>query len=887
MTAIRSLSLQIMAASLVMASGAALAQETQQAITVFIVPNFHPASCGWLADWSTERNYCANSYLNHLDRVRDDSTYNFALSECNNLIAIQNFAPQRFEELKQRIKEGRVDLCNAFFLEPTISLSGGEALVKMGVEGLRWQQQMMGMRPRLSWMIDVTGVHEQMAQIVSRLGLDAFVYCRHNRSGSTMHWLQSPDGTRVLAISPGHYLEWQPMFGAKMPLGEKELQPLVEDLRARLEPPPPEQNIKRPHAADLKGRPRKTPVGAPVLIFGGSGDYSIAPLCKDYPALFLKQFKEIAPQYELHFSTPSRYLDVVLPGLESGAIQLPTVRGGTEFSYNAFWIQNPRVKSWYRRCEHKLQAAEMVATVASLVGSFDYPAQSLYHAWLQMLLNMDRNTLWGAAGGMVFEHGRSWDVRDRFESVERISQEVFDGAARALATGTEGVTMFNPLNWERQTPVRLSSPLGSVCQALPGGNEVLCRLALPPISVTEVNGAAKPLAAPEIITLPPWIETRHYRVRVDGTTGALTSVRLKSSDREILGGPANVIVAELPGKPVVPGDHMMPRPGRERLTDSNATASKLTVSTGPLATVVEAESTLIDGGRLWRQMIFYHDSPRIDFQTELNDIPDHTVVVAEFPLAGSPTEIRRGIPFGFSHGAWAKANSGLSGVTQGILPAVRWSDYELPGGGGVALLDRGLPGREINGQTPIVFLYNAVDDYRGYPNAWLSGKGRHRLEYALVVRDAEWKEARIPHMAWEYNCPPIALRGGTRDKSRSFLTTSSNVIVEAMRREGEEVEVRLVECLGLGGKAEVKLNLPHQEATMTDLTGGRPQKLDGGPAYTFTVSPQQIVTLRFRTAASVPKVKPLIDWSDLVPANKRAALHEYLPNVVGHPPVGK
>ena len=53
----------------------------------YIVPNFHPASCGWLTNWSTERNYCANSYLDHLDRVRDDSNYYFVFSECNNMIA--------------------------------------------------------------------------------------------------------------------------------------------------------------------------------------------------------------------------------------------------------------------------------------------------------------------------------------------------------------------------------------------------------------------------------------------------------------------------------------------------------------------------------------------------------------------------------------------------------------------------------------------------------------------------------------------------------------------------------------------------------------------------------------------------------------------------------
>ena len=40
---------------------------------VYVVPNFHPGSCGWLTDWSTERNYCANSYFDHLDRVRDDA----------------------------------------------------------------------------------------------------------------------------------------------------------------------------------------------------------------------------------------------------------------------------------------------------------------------------------------------------------------------------------------------------------------------------------------------------------------------------------------------------------------------------------------------------------------------------------------------------------------------------------------------------------------------------------------------------------------------------------------------------------------------------------------------------------------------------------------------
>ena len=65
----------------------------------YIVSNFHPASCGWLANFSRERVYCVNSYLSHLDRVRDDPQYEFVLSEINNIIGIMNFRPERVAEL--------------------------------------------------------------------------------------------------------------------------------------------------------------------------------------------------------------------------------------------------------------------------------------------------------------------------------------------------------------------------------------------------------------------------------------------------------------------------------------------------------------------------------------------------------------------------------------------------------------------------------------------------------------------------------------------------------------------------------------------------------------------------------------------------------------------
>jgi hypothetical protein len=522
----------------------------------------------------------------------------------------------------------------------------------------------------------------------------------------------------------------------------------------------------------------------------------------------------------------------------------------------------------------------MLATIASLKRGFAYPVQPLYHAWLQMLLNMDRNTLWGSAGGMVFEHPTSWDAKDRFEWVENQSASTLAAAAQKFSGEGSGILLFNPANWQRSDPLRLKLPenmslAGATCEAA-GDGTTFCELPLPATGVAGANLKSVPASASRTIPLPAVIETKFYSAKVDPVNGALASLKTKSG-REMLGGPANVIVAEKYSGHGDPGDFVDPRPKRQRLVTSGDFPATLTVSEGPLAVTVTARSEFLGGGALQRVTRFFKNSPRIEFETELNDIPNLTVVVAEFPLAQTPAEIRRGIPFGFSRD---------DKTISGIVPAIRWTDYSTPGQGGVALLDRGVTGREINGNVPVIYLLNATDKYYGYPNAWLSGRGKNRLQYALVAHDADWNDARIPQLAWEYNAPVTVATNCRPVKAQSFVQTSDNVIVEAMRRDGADVELRLVEAIGQAGTARVTFNLPHTGAALTDLTGGRAQKLTGGPEYQFPVKPQQIVTLRFRTAEPVAEIKPLMAWDELVPAAKQAALREYIPDKMGHPPRG-
>jgi hypothetical protein len=213
-------------------------------------------------------------------------------------------------------------------------------------------------------------------------------------------------------------------------------------------------------------------------------------------------------------------------------------------------------------------------------------------------------------------------------------------------------------------------------------------------------------------------------------------------------------------------------------------------------------------------------------------------------------------------------------------------DFELAGGGGVTLLDRGLTGREIVGNTPIIYLLNAEDRYHRFDNPWTTGKGRHTLAYSMLPHQAPWEQAAVPRAAWEYNQAPILIHGSAPKPFESFLETSDNILVEAMRREEDHIELRFAESLGLAGTATVKLSLPHGPTHITDLTGKRRTELSGSGVYSIPVQPQQIVTLHFGTEESLPATEPITSWDPFVPKEKLAALHAYDPTVKGHPPFG-
>lgn len=851
--------------------------------TLYIVPNSHCTIAGWLDDFDTERNYCLNNYLDHLDRVNSDPHYAFVYSEVANLVTFLQFASHRLKELKERVREGRVEFVNAFFLEAAMNLSGGEAIVQLGVHGLRWYEKFFGLRPRHGWMIDVVGNHRQMPQIVAGLGLETLLFCRNNPAQKTVFWWVAPDGTRMLTIcNANSYAELPEIFTTQQPLNASQLARIAKVI-----------DWKKEHSPSQKT----------LLALGGSGDYSLAPLYQKYPAQLLQQWRKRYPDVDIRFCTLSDYVQPLRSEIESGSVKLEEFHGDTAYCFNAFWYDLPQIKKQFRELEVQLEAAELLATAASLNSRYVYPSQDLYNCWIDLAMNMDRNALWGSAGGKVFRDPKSWDVEDRYASIREITSKTIAEALSSLARPGESLALFNPLNWKRHDPLELSLPAGKrisgvPCEALVDDHSrVICQ---PGLSSTELrslpleNGAAE---LPRPVRFMERLETPHYIAEINGKTGALTSLKLKDGGGEILGGPANVVFAESVAGILKspPTDFMLPRPQRRVLETSSHYPVRVRAFRGPLATTITARSNFYGGSKLERLIRFYHDFPRIDFESHLDLHAEEVLITVDFPLAAEVLERRRGIPYGFASidprhpfrplEEYEVGEARHHDFSDAILPAVRWSHYQLAGDLGAALLAHGLTAHELNGRTVTLGLFNAHAKYNGWPNDLMAGQGMHDFRYALVPHSGDWSSAHIPRTAWEFNGPVFAKPGSQAGIRQSFLETSDNVIVGALRRERKQIELRLYEWKGQAGEAYVTLLLPHRNASLTNLMGEHPVPIEGGPTYRFPVKPQQIITIRFDVGSEVASPELVVGWRPLVPPNKQPDLNRRI-LLKGHPPFG-
>jgi alpha-mannosidase len=364
-----------------------------------------------------------------LAMMAKDPAYCFTMENMLNLMEYLARHPDRTDEVARLSREGRLEW-GATFNQPYESLLSGEQLVRETYFGRLWLRRTFpGAEARVYFSPDVPGRAAQMPQILAKAGIPYLVMSRYHEG--FYRWA-SPDGTSVLAYSPGHY-------------GNA--------------------------AAYLNAAPAEGAKAVADKIAKWSGYYAARGLPAEYPLLNSVDFSQptdfgqLIAQWNgagqaapvMRYSTARKFFEA----LDVQTAKHETITGERPGLW--LYIHGP-THHWAvtagREAARLLPAAEAFSTVRALLdGSFaNYPADRLAAAW-QAAIYPDHG--WGGKEGQITDRlfRKKYEFA-RDEGRAMLGEALAAIAGRVSVNTAKGapIVVFNTLSWPVTGPVKTVVP---------------------------------------------------------------------------------------------------------------------------------------------------------------------------------------------------------------------------------------------------------------------------------------------------------------------------------------------------------------------------------------------------------------------------------------------
>ncbi|MCI8286883.1 MAG: alpha-mannosidase [Lachnospiraceae bacterium] len=678
----------------------------------------------WLWPLEETKRKAARTYSNQLALMERYPDYKFLLCCPTVLEYLKEYYPELFRRVREQVKAGRFLPEGAVYVESDTNLPGGESLIRQFVLGKRWYMDTFGVDSHIAWMPDTFGFSGALPQIMKGCRVPYFATQKLLRCDPecqqfpyNVFWWEGIDGTRILSHI---YKKNNAVFSSGA-------------LRERWE----------------KDRNQKQEIDTFLFPFGygdgGGGPTELmvetAMRCRDL---------EGAPRCTME--SPTAFFDrldgSLVRNVYYGELYLAWHRG----TYTA----QAGIKRGVRRAEYALREAEYLAGLLRLGGGWEEggaeeasradsvhsaePAGCLEDAFLRKL-----EELWKLLLVQEFHDilpGTSIERvnREAVEALEQVERESRELAEELLYRLAGSKALFNSLSWERsfgglRLPacgyVRLGEDAG-----IPEADGQVREM-------REGTGdsGAKPFAEKCFTSMEEIVfQNKFYCARMD-RQGRLTSLISRAGGYEYAQEPLNqwrlyrdvnvdYDAWELGG---------MYEQTPEALSDS-CTLRTREYSDGSVTAVVERREEYFTA----RQSIrFRPDSPRIDFETEIDWQERHRILKVDFPTTVYTKEILQEIQFGYMRRPTHK-----SGQYEQDLYETCHHKYAVltDGENGFALINDckyGLSARDS--RISLTLLRAPV-----MPDM-TADRGIHRFTYSVMPFSGPFVHSRVTEEAYECN----------------------------------------------------------------------------------------------------------------------------------------
>ena len=791
----------------------------------------------WLWSLSVTQDKAVRSFSTVLELMERYPEYLFMSSQPQLYKYVKLNAPQVFEKIRNRVKEGRWEAEGGMWLEPDCNLASGEAFVRQFMHGKRFFQQEFGVDNEILWLPDVFGYSAALPQIMRKCGIRYFMTTKISWNDTnklpydTFLW-KGIDGTKILT----HFISTRDYEapGRTVRTSTEFYSSFSATYNAIINP------------AQIKGawqRYQQKALGKNILVSYGFGDGGGGPT---------EEMLEV--QRRLAFGIPgcpktrqSKAIDF-FHTLEKDVEgkKLPVWTGELYLEYHrGTYTSMARNKKFNRRSEFALSSLESLSLLAQRVCGMKYPKQALYDNWEVLLRNQFHDILPGSSIKEVYEDSKAEYLRllsfAEAESSSRLS---------ALADAVGSPLVYNPNGQSMSGIVRLSHPQGRQnVQFLADGTALAWAEDVPSKGYCTLGDAA-PCTTGRLSVSPSCLDTPFARITLN-SAGQITSWFDKSASRELLqpGKEGNVLMT-YEDKPFQYDNWNIENYYREKSWPVDDLIDIHVGETGPYRASLELKWRYQDSV-INETMYVYSFSPRVDFFFRTDWHEDQLLLKALFPVQLNTSEATYEIQYGNVKRSTA-VNTSWDAARFEVCYH-KWMDLS-EGGYGVSFLNDCKYGVGVEENEVGISLLKCGR----YPNPD-ADREFHEATYSVMPHCGSWQSSGVVKEAYLLNNPLVAAEGRTPAASPKGSTSpspavrcslasadQSNIMIETVK-QAEDSDATIIRFYEFENKSTtVRIDLPDQAKAiwLCDMLENKQRLLAENASFvTLPVAPFEIITL--------------------------------------------
>ena len=709
--------------------------------------------------WPERETYRKNArtmsnVLKMMDRYPD---YKFCLSQAPAYIWLKEYYPDLYGRVLEKIREKRIEVVGALWIECDTNLPSGEALVRQLLYGKRFFRKEFGLDMQVGFLPDVFGYSAVLPQLFVKAGVPYFTTNKlsmndTNRFPRYTFWWHGLDGTKILT----HML--------------------------------PENSY--------------TSAAVPQMAIYGQYHYTDMDLCDRGLQLFGLGDGGGGPGYE-HMERRQRSRDLrgcppfedefvvdFFHRIEKNSEKYRSWHGELYFErHQGTYTSIAKQKKWNRRLEQDLHTLEWLASLSEEA----YPRQWLKQAWEDVLLYQFHDCLPGSSIPIVYEQTQARYAQLHAEARALTKKLARSLGARLSFQGSEPLLLMNPTPFPRTERVAF------------GGREAAVTLA--PYELRFEDMSRWEAFGEEAVCDDRILENEHICL-VFTENGTVSSVFDKKNGREL-------ILAGQEGNRLLLWQDELTHWDiqRDYLNYPPAEVPLVSAEKRREGSLLKRIQTFRIGEKstLTQEIILYPDSPRVDFRCEAHWQEEYQMLRVQWPVDVVAETGSCEIQFGHvkrpthSNTSWDQAKFEVC--------AHKWADLS-DRSGGMALLNDCKYGYKLwDGMLDLCLLRSQNCPAEG------GDLGDHSFTYAILPHGGDVWDGGVIREGYCLNYPIECMRAdpGCGALPRPEVTGGTAVLESVKRCEdSEDLILRLYEAAGGSTRVSIRME-GYRVAGLTNL----------------------------------------------------------------------